>query len=222
MMAAGGRGGSCEGVLITLEGIDGCGKSTQAGLLAERLEALGLEVLALRDPGGTHIGEKIRAVLLDPENTGMANECELLLYEAARAQLVCERVAPALARGAWVVCDRFSDSTFAYQAGARGLDEDLVRRCNALGACGVVPRLTLVLDLDPALALARATGGGADADRLEGEGLVFERRVREAYLRLARLEPGRVRVVDAAGTVSQVQERLMAEVRGVLGAGRGC
>lgn len=203
-----------RGTFISLEGIDGCGKSTQATLLAERLEAAGHEVVRLREPGGTAIGEKIRKILLDPESGAMADECELLLYEASRAQLVREVIAPALARGAVVVCDRYLDSTYAYQAGGRGLDASLVSRCNELGSCGVLPDRTLVLDLGCEDALARATAGGAD--RLEQEGMRFQERVRAAYLRLAKAEPARVRVVDASGSVEDVAGRVDAALRDVV------
>ncbi len=195
-----------KGTFITLEGIDGCGKSTQAKLLVEALRRSDAEVVALREPGGTPISEKIRALLLDPKNAEMAAECELLLYEASRAQLVREVICPALERGATVVCDRFYDSTYGYQHGGRGLDEQLVDTCNRLGSCGVNPHCTIVFDLDPAEALARATKGGAD--RLEAEGLAFQRRIRDAYLRLAQREPERVHVVDATGTPSEVFARV--------------
>ncbi|WP_455138824.1 dTMP kinase [Thermophilibacter sp.] len=206
-----------RGIFITLEGADGCGKSTQAGPLADALAAGGREVVRLREPGGTPISEKVRALLLDPANAGMAAECELMLYEASRAQLVREVIEPALARGAAVLCDRFYDSTYAYQAGGRGLPDELVRRANALGSCGLAPDRTLVLDLDPELAYARATAGGAD--RMEAEGLAFQRRVRDAYLRLAAEEPDRVRVVDASGERDEVAVRLRAAVAD-LGATR--
>lgn len=204
-----------RGCFITLEGIDGCGKSTQAALLAEDLRRAGADPVMLREPGGTAISEKIRAILLDPSNAGMADECELLLYEASRAQLVRELIEPALTRGATVVCDRFLDSTFAYQHGGRGLPEELVDRCNELGSCGLVPDLTVVFDLPPARALARATTGGAD--RLEAEGLAFQQRIRDAYLLLARREPDRVRLVDADGSVGEVHQRLLSVVREGLG-----
>lgn len=201
---------SVRGLFVTLEGVDGAGKSTQAALLVERLRARGLEVVALREPGGTAISEKVRALLLDPANTGMAPECELLLYEASRAQLVRQVIEPALARGAVVVCDRFFDSTRAYQAGGRGLALDMVSAANALGCCGVVPDLTLVLDIDPDEAFGRAAADGED--RMEAEGLAFQRAVREDYLRLADDEPARVRLVDATGEVGEVAARIDAEV----------
>lgn len=199
---------SVRGTFITLEGVDGSGKSTQASLLVERLREQRREVVALREPGGTPISEKIRALLLDPENAEMADECELLLYEASRAQLVREVIEPALLRGAIVVCDRFYDSTHAYQHGGRGLSDELVRRANELGCCGLSPDVTLVLDIDPAAALARATAQGAD--RLEAEGLAFQQRVRKDYLALAKADPARVRVIDAAGDPELVTGRIDA------------
>ena len=194
------------GTFITLEGIDGCGKTTQAALLARALKMNDVEVVLVREPGGTVISERVRDVLLDPANKAMAPECELLLYEASRAQLVREVIEPALARGATVICDRFYDSTYAYQHGGRGLSEELVDACNQFGSCGLRPSCTLVFDLEPEVALARATKGGAD--RLEAEGLAFQRRIREAYLKLAEREPERVHVVDAVGTPEEVFMRL--------------
>lgn len=202
------------GLFITFEGIDGCGKSTQAARLVDALRSAGLEVVSLREPGGTTISEKIRALLLDPANGEMADECELLLYEASRAQLVRQVIEPSLARGAIVVCDRFFDSTYGYQHGGRGLDEDLINTCNALGSCGLDPDVTVIFDLAPEVALSRATKGGAD--RLEGEGLAFQRRIREAYQRLAERETARVRVVDADGSMDEVYARLVACLSDVL------
>lgn len=195
-----------RGLFITLEGADGCGKSAQAAILADRIAATGREVVRLREPGGTAVSEKIRALVLDPENSEMAPECELLLFEASRAQLVRQVIEPALARGAVVVCDRFYDSTFAYQAAGRSLAEQTIRAANALGSCGVAPDRTLVLDMDTDAALSRATRDGAD--RMEAEGVAFQRRVREGYLRLVAEEPRRVRRVDATGTVEEVAGRL--------------
>ena len=203
-----------RGIFITLEGADGCGKSTQAARLAARIEEAGREVVRLREPGGTPISEKIRSLVLDPANAEMAPECELLLFEASRAQLVREVVQPAVARGAVVLCDRFYDSTYAYQAAGRSLDEGIIRRANALGSCGVDPERTLVLDMDTDAALARATRDGAD--RMEAEGVAFQRRVREGYLRLAAEEPGRVRVVDAAGALEEVEASLAAALVDLL------
>ena len=204
-----------RGVFITLEGADGCGKSTQAGLLAAAIEATGRETVRLREPGGTKISEKVRAILLDPANAEMVPECELLLYEASRAQLTREVIVPALERGAVVLCDRYYDSTYAYQAGGRELDEGLVRRANELGSCGLAPDRTLVLDLPASVGYARATAGGAD--RMEAEGLAFQERVRAAYLRLAEEEPGRVRIVDASGERDEVASRIRGALADLVG-----
>lgn len=197
-----------RGAFISFEGIDGCGKSTQAAQLARTLEALGLPVMLTREPGGTAISEKIRSILLDPANAEMGDACELLLYEASRAQLVQERLVPALEAGTWVICDRYADSTYAYQAAGRGLDAALVKKANALGTQGLSPDLTLLLDMEPAQALARATKGGAD--RLEAAGLAFQDRIRKGYLELAEGEPERIRWVDAQGTEDEVASRCHA------------
>lgn len=202
--------GGRRGVFVTFEGADGVGKSTQVAALARLLSERGVDVVSLREPGGTLVSEKIRSLVLSPESAGMCNECELLLFEASRAQLVREVVQPALARGAVVLCDRFYDSTYAYQAGGRQLSDDVVRQANALGSCGVVPTRTIVFDMDAATALARATSTGAD--RLEAEGVRFQERVRAAYLRLAGEEPGRVRIVSALGTPEEVSGRVHAEL----------
>ena len=187
------------GTFVSFEGVDGCGKSTQLSYVIAALAEVGLTPVQLREPGGTAISEKIRDLLLDPANKGMAAECELLLYEASRAQLVREVIAPALAEGQLIICDRFYDSTYAYQCAARGLSE-------ALGSCGYAPTLTIVLDLDPERAFARATREGAD--RLEAEGVQFQQRVRAGYRRLASLEPDRVRIVSAEGTPDEVFTRI--------------
>ena len=203
-----------QGVFVTLEGVDGSGKTTQTALLVRALEEVGREVVRLREPGGTAISEQIREILLDPTNSAMCDECELLLYEASRAQLVREVVEPALAAGKVVVCDRYYDSTYAYQAGGRGLADDLVRRANVLGSCGRVPDVTVVFDIEPRVAWGRAIANGAD--RLEAAGLSFQEKVRAAYLRLAAEEPARVRVVDADGTIDEVNARLCAALADVL------
>ena len=206
-----------RGVFITLEGIDGCGKSTQARNLSRLLVEKGFAVVSLREPGGTPISEKVRGLLLDPGNAEMAPECELMLYEAARAQLVREKIQPALESGCVVVCDRFFDSTYAYQCAARGIDEKTVRCANALGSCSVTPDVTLLFDIDPECAFTRAVARGAD--RLEAEGIGFQRRVREGFLRLAAEEPGRVKVIDADADRDEVFSRVVCalEESGVLG-----
>jgi len=196
------------GVLVTFEGGEGTGKSTQIRLLAARLEAAGLPVLTLREPGGTRVGELVRDLLLDPAHGAMSARAELLLYEASRAQLVAEVIEPALAAGEVVLCDRFSDSTIAYQGLGRGLPLDEVRALNAAATAGLVPDRTIVLDLDAAHGLLRATGEGAD--RLESEEAAFHERVREGFRALAAEEPDRVRLVDATGTPEDVAARVAA------------
>jgi len=203
-----------DGLFITLEGIDGCGKSTQAEYLVADLEAAGREVVRLRDPGSTRLSERIRLLLLDPANDDMCDECELMLYEAARAQMVREAIEPALARGAVVVCDRFCDSTVAYQSGGRGIARDMIVSANAIGSVGLAPDVTLLFDLDSDAALGRATQEGAD--RLEGAGIAFQRRVRESYLELANAEPERVRVIDAQGTREMVRLRVKTALADVV------
>ncbi|WP_028263347.1 dTMP kinase [Atopobium fossor] len=196
------------GVFITLEGIDGCGKTTQIQRLYNALMAAGVDVICLREPGGTKISEAIRAVLLDTNNAEMSDECELLLYEASRAQMVKQVVEPALAAGTVVLCDRFYDSTYAYQAGGRGIDAPRVLMANKLGSCGVDPTRTLILDLDPREGFARATKGGTD--RLEAEGLNFQAAVREGYMVVAHDNPHRAQIINASGTPDEVYQRICA------------
>lgn len=184
-----------RGRFITFEGGEGAGKSTQIQALARQLEMRGIKVLVVREPGGSVVGEAIRNVLLDPANKLMASHTELFLYEAARAQVVEEIIKPALNQGTTVLCDRYYDSTTAYQGYGRGLDIELVKQLNDAAVNGVVPDRTLVLDVDPTLGLSRATQDGQDADRLEQEALVFHQRVRKGFLALAQSEPERVRVI---------------------------
>jgi dTMP kinase len=194
---------SAAGRFITLEGPEGGGKSTQAARLAARLRAAGREVLATREPGGTPLGEAIRRLLQHEEaGEGMRSEAELFLFLASRAQLVREVIRPALARGTWVVCDRFADSTTAYQGFGRGCDLDTVLAFNAFALGGLEPDLTLLLDLDITLGferlLARHQAGGVGHDRIERADRAFHERLRQGYLELARRWPGRFRVLNAA------------------------
>lgn len=209
-----------RGVFITVEGGEGVGKSTQVRLLTERLVAVGATVVSTREPGGTPVGDRIRGVLLDP-GALMGSTTELLLYEASRAELVREIVEPALLRGDIVVCDRFADSTTAYQAYGRGLDADLVRSLNAAATGDVRPDVTVYLALPVAEAMPRATRGGAD--RMESESAEFHRRVIDGFEAIAAAEPGRVVRVDASGTPRDVADRVWAALahRGVVQALRG-
>ena len=203
---------SSRGLFITVEGIDGCGKSTQARLIAAALEAAGHDVLRLREPGGVKISEQIRAILLDPANAEMGDVCELLLYEAARAQLVHQVIRPALAAGKTVVCDRFYDSTTAYQAFADGLDRNMVSQANELAVDGCRPDLTLVFDLPVEDALRRRSGREAE-DRLELKGLEFQERVAAGFRAVAADEPDRVKLIDAGGPIAEVFSGVAAELR---------
>ncbi len=176
-------GATATGTFITFEGGEGTGKSTQIRLLAERLEAAGLTVRALREPGGTVVGEAVRRILLDPDHAELGVSTEILLYEASRAQLVDEVIRPALEAGEVVLCDRFFDSTTAYQGYARGIDLARIDALNAAATGGLVPDRTLVLDIDPAIGIRRATA--ESADRLEAEDLGFHVRVRDGFLAIA-------------------------------------
>jgi len=164
------------GVFITFEGGEGSGKSTQLNRLGMMLQTAGRKVRLLREPGGTHLGEEVRSLLLDPASSGMDSRAELLLYEAARAQLVAEVIEPALAAGEIVMCDRFYDSTTAYQGYGRGIALDEIAALNRAASAGLRPDRTLVFDVDPMLGLARATAA-QEADRLESESLAFHHRV---------------------------------------------
>ena len=202
-----------RGVFITFEGGDGTGKSTNIAYLAERLETLGFEVVKVREPGGTRISENIREMLLSNDNAEMVDVAELFLYEAARAQIVAEVIEPALSHGAVVLCDRFFDSTTAYQGYGRGLDLDLVKAAN-LGACqGTVPDRTVVLRLadGAAAALKRAAQTGAP-DRIESAGADFHERVADGFLAMAAEEPERFRVVELAG-IEETAERVWDAVK---------
>ncbi len=210
-----GSDGAARGLFITFEGVEGCGKSTQITLLHQYLESLRYDVEETREPGGTPIAEAIRDVLLSPDNASMSPVTELLLYEAARAQHVAERIRPALAAGRIVLCDRFSDSTTAYQGAGRGLSGEALRVLHAIATGDVCPDLTLVLDVPAQVGLARATRGGAP-DRIEQESLAFHERVRAGYLRLAEAEPGRIKVVDGTRPVGEVSSAIRRLVDALL------
>lgn len=203
-----------RGFFVSLEGIDGAGKTTHMGSLRALLQGEGLEVVAVREPGGTPVSERIREVLLDSRNQGMSARAEAFLYAAARAQLVDEVIAPALARGCAVLADRYLDSTLAYQGYGRGLDLVFLSRLNRLAAENTLPDLTIVLDVPAEVALARR--GKASLDRLEQEGAAFLERVRQGYLELSRQHPQRMVVVDAARRVEEVGREIAAIVRARL------
>jgi dTMP kinase len=202
-------------LFITFEGLEGSGKTTQIERLARRLEASGAEVVVTREPGATELGSALRALLLRPTNTPMSPAAELLLYVADRAEHLFQLVEPALARGAIVLCDRYSDATLAYQGRGRGLGPDRVRELHRWPPLDRRPHRTLLFEIDAAMALARARSRDAQAGRDEEEGrfeqerLAFHRRVAAGYRELAAAEPERIRVIDARGDVLDVERRTL-------------
>lgn len=202
-------------MFITFEGIDGCGKSTQARLLADHFSSLGRQVVSTREPGGTPLAEEVRALVLDAREHGeeeVAPRAELLLFAASRAQHVQNLIRPALERGAWVLCDRFVDSTLAYQSGGLGLDEPFVRSLNFFATGGLQPHLTLLFDVSVPQAQGRRERERGTSDRIENRGLAFQERVRQAFLLEAAREPGRIRIVDAEASVQEVHRQVLAAV----------
>jgi dTMP kinase len=205
------------GLFITFEGPEGGGKSTQIRLLTDWLRAQGREVLTTREPGGTRIGEAIRDVLLSPSHTEMCAEAEILLFSAARAQIVREALQPHLERGGVVLCDRFADSTLAYQGYGRQLDLDTLRQITTFATGGLVPALTVCLDLPVVEGLHRKQGGDlAEWNRMERERLDFQERVRSGYLALAAAEPKRWIIVDALREIGIVQTEIRQRVAPLL------
>lgn len=200
---------------VTFEGVEGCGKSTQLSLAARRLRESGRDVLETREPGGTPIGERLREILMDAGNVGLDPISEWLLLEADRRQHVGEILRPALARGAFVLCDRYADATEAYQGAGRGIDAAAISFVDALARDGLRPELTLLYDLDPSAGLERARRrDGERTGRFESADIGFHERVRRAYLAIASREPGRVEVVSAASAPDVIFRdtwRLLAE-----------
>ena len=205
-----------RGRFVTLEGGEGVGKSTNLTFVAERLRAAGHEVVTTREPGGTPLAEAIRALLLEVRDEPMDPLTELLLVFAARAQHLERVVRPALERGAWVVCDRFTDATYAYQGGGRGLDPEVIASLEALVQQGLQPDLTVYLDMRPQAAARRLEG--RHKDRIEHEQQAFFERVRAVYLDRAERDPERFRVIDAGRPLADVQRDLAAVLDGLGGA----
>lgn len=198
-----------RGLFITFEGIEGSGKTTQHRLLCEELERRGLPVIAVREPGGTAVGDRVREIVLAPQLAEMTAEAEALLYAASRSQLVHQVIEPALKAGKVVVCDRYLDSSIAYQVYGRGLDVDFVLNANR-AARAVPPRITFLVDIDVETGLARATE--ATADRIEQLGIDFHRRVAEGYRKIAASEPSRFRIVDGSLPVEELRAIIITEV----------
>lgn len=204
------------GKFIVFEGGEGVGKSTQSRLLAEALRGRGLEVVTTREPGGTPGAEAIRAMLLDTNGPGFGARAEALLFAAARADHVETLIRPALGRGAWVVCDRYLDSSRAYQGGGSGLEDADILTLHGIGSAGLLPDCTVLLTLDPAEAAARAEKRDAGAvDRIGGRAADYHARVAAAFRRFAELEPERFAVVAAEGSPEAVHARVMAAVDGL-------
>jgi len=205
-----------RGKFITFEGPEGGGKSTHIRLLAERLRAEGRTVLVTREPGGTPLAEKIRGLVREELDDPPVTRSEVLLFLAARAQVVSQVIRPALARGEWVLCDRFADSTFAYQGYGRGIDVGLLRNFNDFATEGLVPDLTILLDVPLEVSrsrlAARQAATATAADRIEQAGTMFHRRLREGFLELAQAEPKRFAVIDSSGGVEQVAAAVAAAV----------
>lgn len=211
-----------KGLFIAIEGPDGCGKSTQIALLKEFLEKRGFDVVLTREPGGTALGEEIRKLLLVGKEKKVSPYCELMLFEAARAQHVMEVLEPAISSGKIIIASRYADATRAYQGGGRRLPLEEVRKANELGTRGLWPDLTIILDIDSEEGLRRVKGCGRDAlgkdlppgelDRIEAESLDFHRRVREEYLKLALEEKERCKVVDGSQSREEVAREISALV----------
>ena len=198
-----------RGRFITLEGMDGAGKSTHVEDIAARLRAPGRTVLVTREPGGTPLSERLRALVLEEPMDPIA---ETMLLFAARADHVRREIQPALARGDWVLCDRFTDATFAYQGGGKGVAAELIAHLAQVSHGGLMPDLTLVFDCSYDVARGRLDQAGRAPDRFEREGRDFFERVRQAYLGLARSDPERIRVIDAAGSMDEVKTKIKEEI----------
>ena len=203
-----------RGLFITFEGIDGCGKSTQRGLLAQQLTQRGFKVDVTREPGGTPLGEGIRQLLVSDVSIHIAPTTELLLYVAARAQHVAELITPSLEAGRIVISDRYTDSTVAFQGYGRGLDPQMIEKLNKFATAGLVPDLTIVFDIDPALARARLDSRpvGGLLGAFDEQHAEFHERMREGYLKMAVEQPSRIKVVDAGGAVEETHSRVMSLV----------
>lgn len=205
------------GHFITVEGGEGVGKSTNLDFIRRQLEAAGKTVVVTREPGGTPLGEQIRALLLDHRQDGMTPDTELLLMFAARAEHLARVIRPALSEGKWVLCDRFTDATYAYQGGGRGIAGQRIAALEDWAQGSLRPDLTLLLDAPVAVGMARAGKRGGDADRFEQEEHAFFEKVRRSYLDQAQRDPGRYRVIDATQPLSKVQERLRSILNEFIG-----
>ena len=202
------------GKFITFEGIDGSGKTTQINLLEEKLSQQGISTLILREPGGTKLSEKIREILLDRENINLSSLAESLLFVASRTQLIAEKIKPSLERNQFVICDRYTDSTVAYQGYGRGLNVEYLEELNKFATDSIQPDITIILDVDPEKAAIRMASDVPD--RLESTGTHFFLRVREGYYEIARRYPQRCVIIDGSRSESEVFELVLKEVNNKL------
>jgi dTMP kinase len=192
-----------KGLFITFEGGDGSGKTTQINLLKDYLKSKNIEAITVREPGGVSISEKIRCLILDNQNTDMDKITEMLLYAAARAQLVSQVILPALNQGRAVICDRFVDSSYVYQGFARGLGIDVVQNVNNIATQKLVPDITFFMDIDPTTAMNRRLNCG-NPDRLENEGVSFQEKVYEGYIELSKMFPNRIKTINASLGIKEI------------------
>lgn len=195
-------------MFISFEGIDNCGKTTQIKLLAKELEKSGQDFIICREPGGTIVSEKIREIILDKENTLLSSKCELMLYLAARAQVVNEIIEPALKSSKIVICDRFYDSTFAYQGGGRELDKSDIELLNNYAIGEIKPNITFLIDISVEESNKRLINSGQEADRMENSGNIFMKKVRKEFLNRAKLEPNRIKIIDALQSIEEIQNEI--------------
>ena len=208
------------GKLITFEGIDGSGKTTQIDLLEAELKQQGIPTLILREPGGTRLSEKIRNILLDRNNMNLSSSAESLLFVAARAQLLTEKIQPALERNKFVICDRFADSTVAYQGYGRGLNVEYLEELNKFATGCIQPDITIILDVDPEKASLRM--GNEVPDRMESTGIEFFKRVQEGYYEITQRYPQRCTIIDGSQAEHKVFESIMNEINNKLLKGMPC
>ncbi len=211
------------GIFITFEGIEGCGKTTQIKLLDDELREMGFPTVLTREPGGTPISERIRAILLDPASSKISPKTELLLYAAGRNQHIYEVISPAISSEKIVLCDRYADATTAYQGAARDIAPEIIESVHRIATDGLMPDLTILLDCDVEVGLSRAIKRNSEesisgsGDRFEREKIEFHQRVREGYLKISSLEPARVKVFDATEEPSVIHSKILSEVKRKIG-----
>ena len=204
------------GKFISIEGVEGAGKSTQVSFIQDYLTSLGKIVVVTREPGGTELSENIRNLLLEPSSNSMANDTELLLMFASRAEHVSQVINPALHRGDWVLCDRFLDATYAYQGGGRGIERQRIQQIADWTLRGLIPDLTLLFDLPVELGLERVLERKEDMDRFEQEKIDFFQKIRKSYLKSAKAEPNRIKILDASLSIIKIQEQLTQLIKPLI------